>query len=224
MALLSIACASFMPATRSSGALAHTTAARSTVARSSGLVASASVDHSLLDQISSLHAAGLQGLIQATRDATQGAFEPIRTVAINVGLGALVFGATSAWTAGGRLREKRAELTEREFTLLFLCFCLDLAGDSSFVVGELGDLVWAPISALALKAIFGSTPLALLNFVKEALPFSDIVPVATLAWLLAIVYPESAAARLLGLDSMPKLDVEDGDPTNYFNPDRDKLL
>lgn len=226
MALLSVACASFMPASRSSGAaLVHGTAACSAVARSAGLVAS---DHSLLDQVGSLHAAGLQGLIQATRDATQDALGPLRTVAINVGLGALVFGATSAWTAGGRLRDKakRAELSEREFTLLFLCLCLDLAGDSSYVVGEFGDLVWAPVSALALKAIFGSTPLALLNFIKEALPFSDILPVATLAWLLAIVYPESAAARLLGLDSMPKIAVnpEDGDPANYFNPDRDKIL
>lgn len=220
--MLSLACASLMPASGSSGPLlVHTAAISSAEARSSGLVASAS----LLDTVGSLHAAGLQGLIQATRDATQDALGPIRTIAISVGLGALVFTATSAWTTGGRLRDKavRADLTDREFTLLFLCFCLDLAGDSSFVVGELGDLIWAPVSGLALKAIFGSTPLAVLNLVKEALPFSDIVPVATLAWLLAIVYPESAAARLLGLDSMPKLDVDDSDPTNYFDPDSDKL-
>ena len=42
--------------------------------------------------------------------------------------------------------------------------------------------------------------LALLEFLKEALPGSDVLPLATIAWTLANAYSDSAAARALGLD------------------------
>ena len=56
---------------------------------------------------------------------------------------------------------------------LFLCIFIDLLGTSSFVlpvVGELEDIAWGPVSAVAVKYLFGSNKLAILDLVKEVLP------------------------------------------------------
>jgi hypothetical protein len=42
------------------------------------------------------------------------------------------------------------------------------------------SVAWAPVSALLLKTILGSNVIAVLDFVKEALPFTDLIPLATL--------------------------------------------
>lgn len=85
---------------------------------------------------------------------------------------------------------------------LLFCLALDFGGDLSFTlpgVGEVEDLAWAPLSAFLLKAIFGSNSLATIDFVKEILPGTDIIPVASLAWLLQNYYPESFLTKSLGL-------------------------
>jgi hypothetical protein len=57
---------------------------------------------------------------------------------------------------------------------LFLTLTLPLG------VGEVEDVIWAPLSSLALVYLFGSTSVAGLDFLKEILPFTDVLPVATL--------------------------------------------
>ena len=66
-------------------------------------------------------------------------------------------------------------------------------------LGEAADLVWAPGSALLLFSIFDSSAVAALQFAKEFVPGTDILPVASLAFLLANVYPETQLAKVLGL-------------------------
>ena len=184
----------------------------------SGLVVASG---SLLDQIGCLDAVGLQGLIQATRDAGQNAFSTFQPIVIDVAIGALLCVAITAWREGRRFRaaSSGAQLTERDFVLLVLCFGLDLVGGSSFVTGEFADAVWAPVSAIALNALFGSASLAFLNFFKEALPFTDVLPVATLGWLLAYAYPDSTAARVLGLDSWLESEARNMPSDGVFDPD-----
>jgi hypothetical protein len=85
---------------------------------------------------------------------------------------------------------------------LILCISLDLIGDSSYLlpgVGEAEDIAWAPISALILRSLFGSNIIAALEFTKEILPFTDILPLATTVWLLQNVFPDSALTELLQL-------------------------
>lgn len=92
---------------------------------------------------------------------------------------------------------------------LLLCIIIDLAGDSSFAlpgVGEVEDVVWAPISAYILSLTFGSNIVAGLDFVKEILPGSDIIPVAITAWVIKYKYPDSAIAKTLGLQQSPNVD------------------
>ena len=79
---------------------------------------------------------------------------------------------------------------------------IDLGGDVSFLlpgVGELEDAAWAPISSIALAYLFGSNTIAGIDFAKEILPFTDILPVATIAWLLQNVYYDSSLSGWLGL-------------------------
>jgi hypothetical protein len=66
---------------------------------------------------------------------------------------------------------------------LFLCVAIDMIGSASELVpvlGEVTDVVWAPIAGLALRSIFGSNIVFALEFAEEILPFTDIFPLATL--------------------------------------------
>jgi hypothetical protein len=85
---------------------------------------------------------------------------------------------------------------------LLACLTLDVIGDSSFLlpgIGEAEDVVWAPIAAIAVSKIFGSNFLAAAEFTKEILPGTDILPLATIAWVVDNVFEDSDVAKLLSL-------------------------
>lgn len=66
---------------------------------------------------------------------------------------------------------------------LILCIAIDVIGSASELVpvlGEVTDVVWAPIAGLALRSLFGSNIVFALEFTEEILPFTDILPLATL--------------------------------------------
>ena len=99
------------------------------------------------------------------------------------------------------------EIGAQQWAKLLVCLAIDLGGDSSFLLpglGEATDAVYAPLEALTLTQLFGSGALAGLGFVEEALPFSDALPTATLAWVLETVFPESAPAKWLGVGAAAK--------------------
>ena len=96
----------------------------------------------------------------------------------------------------------RSDISSGAWIKLLFCIMIDLVGDSSFLlpgVGELEDVGWAPISAFILSKFFGSNAVATLEFGKEILPGTDIIPVATLAWLLENVFVDSPLTGILGL-------------------------
>lgn len=85
---------------------------------------------------------------------------------------------------------------------LFACLAIDFIGDTSFLlpgIGEAEDVVWAPIAAVAVSKIFGSNFLVAAEFIKEILPGTDILPLATLAWIVDNVIDDSDLAKLLNL-------------------------
>lgn len=65
-----------------------------------------------------------------------------------------------------------------------MCIAIDVIGSSSEVipvVGELTDVVWAPIAGTLLRSLYGgSNVLFVLEFAEEILPFTDILPLATI--------------------------------------------
>ena len=103
---------------------------------------------------------------------------------------------------------------EKKWVKLACSVVLDGVGVSSFllpVLGEATDAGWAPISAVLVQALYGApraaagqlrfgaphalppclTPepagnrlLSFVDFVEEALPFSDALPTACIGWTL----------------------------------------
>lgn len=74
-------------------------------------------------------------------------------------------------------------------TLIF-CLVMDILGYATYaipVLGEFGDILWAPISAFIFYKAFGGWKGAfggLFNFVEEALPGLDFIPSFTIMWCM----------------------------------------
>jgi len=83
-----------------------------------------------------------------------------------------------------------------------MCLVIDLAGDAGYLlpfIGEATDGLFAPAEALALRALFGSVPLAAFGFAEEILPFTDVIPAASIGWLLSSLFYDTWPAKLLGV-------------------------
>ena len=69
---------------------------------------------------------------------------------------------------------------------LLAAILLDLIGMASYIfpgVSELIDAVWAPISAFLVYFLFNrKLSWATFTFFEELIPFTDVVPSATIAW------------------------------------------
>ena len=74
---------------------------------------------------------------------------------------------------------------------LLLCIAMDLVGYATYAIpvfGELGDIFWAPVSALIFFKLFGGWKGAMggaFNFIEELLPGLDFIPSFTLKKLLS---------------------------------------
>ena len=79
-----------------------------------------------------------------------------------------------------------------DFGKLLLCLAVDIIGSSSElipVLGEFTDVIYAPIAATILRSIYGgSNVIFALEFAEEILPFTDILPLATIwyVWVLCV--------------------------------------
>jgi hypothetical protein len=66
---------------------------------------------------------------------------------------------------------------------------MDVLGYATYslpLIGEVADIIWAPISALIFFRMFGGWKGAfggMFNFVEELLPGLDFIPTFTLTWL-----------------------------------------
>jgi hypothetical protein len=78
----------------------------------------------------------------------------------------------------------------RPLPSLATCIVMDLIGYASFavpLVGELIDLVWAPVSAAIYMKMFGVRKGffgGMFQFVEELLPGFDIIPTFTITWFI----------------------------------------
>jgi hypothetical protein len=70
---------------------------------------------------------------------------------------------------------------------LTFCIIMDVLGYATYAIpglGELGDIVFAPISAVIFYTMFGSWKGALFNFAEEIIPGTDFVPSFTIMWCM----------------------------------------
>lgn len=74
-----------------------------------------------------------------------------------------------------------------------LCILLDLIGMATYILpglGESADIVWAPISGFIFYKLFGGRfgiIGGVLNFLEEIIPFTDIIPSFTIAWVIRYI-------------------------------------
>lgn len=72
---------------------------------------------------------------------------------------------------------------------LFLGLLFDAIGMLSFtvpMVGEFSDVIWAPITAYLMTRMYQGTVGkvgAVVAFLEEVVPFTDIIPSFTLTWI-----------------------------------------
>jgi hypothetical protein len=72
---------------------------------------------------------------------------------------------------------------------LLFCILMDLVGYATYSIplfGEIGDILWAPVSAVIFYKTFGGWKGAfggIFNFVEELLPGTDFIPSFTIMWL-----------------------------------------
>jgi hypothetical protein len=88
-----------------------------------------------------------------------------------------------------------------DLSKLFLCIIIDVLGSANEAIplaGEVVDVIYAPIAALLLRQLFqGSNVVFLLEFVEEILPFTDVLPLATICWVVEAFFGGSGLARAL---------------------------
>lgn len=87
---------------------------------------------------------------------------------------------------------------------LVACLGLDLMGDATYFLpglGETFDIAWAPAQAIAMKMMFRYYALPAFGFTEEILPGTDIIPSATLGWLVEVCAPDNGFTRAVGIRS-----------------------
>jgi len=86
---------------------------------------------------------------------------------------------------------------ENKYKKLVLSLLLDAMGLVSYAipgVGELFDVVWAPVSAYLMTKMYKGNKgkiAAAVSFIEEAIPGLDIIPTFTLMWLFTYVFTSS---------------------------------
>ncbi len=79
-------------------------------------------------------------------------------------------------------------MNKKQPTLIF-CILMDIIGYATYAIpgiGEFGDIIWAPISAIIFFKSFGGWKGAfggIFNFVEEILPGTDFIPTFTIVWM-----------------------------------------
>ena len=82
--------------------------------------------------------------------------------------------------------DKVVSLSRDKWWKLAISILIDLIGLLSFIIpvlAEIIDVIWAPISALIIFQLYGSSLLSGIAVIEESLPFTDIIPTATIGWL-----------------------------------------
>jgi len=115
--------------------------------------------------------------------------------------------STAAAVSSKNSQSAARGISWNQWVKLLLCVFIDAVGDSSFLlpgVGEMEDIAWAPISAFLMRKIFQSEMVGNIEFVKEILPFTDAIPLASALWVLETLLPDNGLNKLLGLNKESK--------------------
>lgn len=82
---------------------------------------------------------------------------------------------------------KRSPVEQKPLPSLAKCLLMDIIGSAVVVMPFIGDLIWAPISAVIFWRMFGfSKGLAggIFSFVEELIPGLNFIPTFTIMWVV----------------------------------------
>ena len=93
---------------------------------------------------------------------------------------------------------------------LLVSLFIDLLGSATYLlpgIGEALDIGWAPLQTVLIMAMYDRTSpkLKYVSFVEEILPFTDIIPSATVGWMLEFGPP--LIARTTGISEQTQNQV-----------------
>ncbi len=81
----------------------------------------------------------------------------------------------------------RLPLTSHALPSLGMCLLMDLIGSLSVLIPVIGEVVWAPISALIFWRMFGFRRGffgGIFSFIEELIPGIDFIPTFTIMWFI----------------------------------------
>ena len=79
---------------------------------------------------------------------------------------------------------------------------MDVVGYATYAIpglGEIADILWAPISAIIFMRTFGGWKGALGgvgNFIEEILPGTDFIPSFTIMWFIQNMQKKNSATQM----------------------------
>ncbi len=98
-------------------------------------------------------------------------------------------------------------MTSDKYKLLKRGIIFDLIGMISMaipIVGPFLDLLWAPVAARQMKKMYKGTEgniAAVIVFLEEILPYTDIIPSFTLMWLYTFIWKKQPRLRTIPIRS-----------------------
>lgn len=115
-----------------------------------------------------------------------------------------------------------------DFGKLLVCLLIDVIGSASEalpIVGELTDVVSAPVLGLILQKLYpGSSKFVFFfEFAEEILPLTDFIPFATICWAVDTYYPESTIAELFQLGDYNGSVVTAEEKANSLNASSERV-
>lgn len=97
--------------------------------------------------------------------------------------------------------EAEQKYKQHKKRLLYLCLLIDTLGMFSYFIpgiGEWTDVIMSVLTAIAIFKSFGSYGWAAFGFLEEILPFTDVIPSATIVWVYRfIVLRDETKTRFL---------------------------
>jgi len=102
---------------------------------------------------------------------------------------------------------QQPSITEINIQKLLLSILIDTIGSTSElvpIIGELTDILWAPIAASALRYMYGSNVVFALEFTEEILPLVDVLPLATFCLVVETFFSDAEIARGLEIGQFRK--------------------
>jgi hypothetical protein len=89
---------------------------------------------------------------------------------------------------------------QRPLPSLGMCLIMDIIGSATIMIPFLGEIIWAPISAVIFWRMFGFSKGffgGIFSFIEELIPGLDFIPTFTIMWFIQYVRRKKESVTIL---------------------------